>query len=171
MSENRKEKQQNLDTIPEGFTLSMAVMDCLPVLFFSIGISVLSLRFDSMLFRIGAFCIILAGSLKVLWKFVLALGRRDIPFLNRQMKYLMPTGFLLLLLSLALDHDKWSIRTVWVSVTGMPAILFWLLGIVGITCMVWFAKHLDGRDAKANWKEQGVNSLAQMCFMLAILLA
>lgn len=165
MSKDKKK----LNTIPDGFTLSMAVMDCLPVLFFSVGISVLSLRFDSMLFRIGAFMVILAGTLKVLWKFVLAIGKRDVFFLNRQMRYLMPAGFLILILSLIVDRRKWSVQDILISATGMPALLFWILGILGIICMVWFARHLNGRDAKANWKEQTVNSLSQFCFMVAIL--
>lgn len=163
-------KNQRSNKIPEGFTVSMALMDCLPVLFFSIGIALVSMRFESSLFRAGAFLVILAGSLKVLWKFILAIGKRDIPFFNRQMRYLMPIGFLILILSLVVDRSKWSAASVWKCVTGMPALLFWILGIAGIGCMIWFAGHLNGRDAKANWKEQGVNSLAQLCFMLAILL-
>lgn len=51
--------------VPEGFTLSMAVLDCLPVLFFSISAFRLAMGFQSVLFRIGIFFIILAGALKV----------------------------------------------------------------------------------------------------------
>ena len=36
--------------------------------------------------------------------------------------------------------------------------------------MVWFAQKKDRRDAKANWKEQITNSVAQFCIMLGILL-
>lgn len=160
---------QKKNEIPEGFTLSMAFMDCLPVLFFSIGIGAVSVRFPSMLFRVGAFLVILAGGLKAAWKFVLALVKRDVRVLNRQMRYLMPAGFLIIILSLIVDRDKWSMQRVWVDVTGMPSLVFWILGIIGIAVMVWFAKHLNGRDAKSNWKEQEVNSLAQLCFMVAVL--
>lgn len=39
-------------TIPEGFTLKMAVMDALPVIFFTIGISLIALNFRSLIFFI-----------------------------------------------------------------------------------------------------------------------
>ncbi len=35
---------------PQGFTLTLAVVDCLPVLFFSVMIGTLSLRLHSLLF-------------------------------------------------------------------------------------------------------------------------
>lgn len=169
MKDKKKMEAQRSDELPEGFTVSMALMDCLPVLFFSIGIAEIGARFLSPLFRLGALLVILAGSMKVLWKFVLAIGKKDVRFLNRQMRYLMPAGFLILLLSLIMDRSRWSMEGVLKSVTGMPSLMFWILGIIGILCMVWFAGHLNGRDAGANWKEQTVNSLAQLCFMLAIL--
>ena len=71
------------DSIPEGFTLSMALMDCLPVAFFCVGAGVLATRFDSTLFHVGVALVVLAGSLKVCWKLVLSLARRDVRFLNR----------------------------------------------------------------------------------------
>lgn len=63
---------------PTGFTLSMALMDTLPVLFFSVSIGVLSARFGSALFLAGAILVILAGIMKVLWKFLLATVKRDV---------------------------------------------------------------------------------------------
>lgn len=57
-------KQDGREAVSEGFTLGMAVMDCLPVIFFSIGASVLALRLESPLFHFGVLLIILAGALK-----------------------------------------------------------------------------------------------------------
>ncbi|MEE8675028.1 hypothetical protein [Tractidigestivibacter scatoligenes] len=157
-------------SVPEGFTLSMALMDCLPVAFFCVGAGVLATRFESPLFRVGVVLIVLAGALKVCWKLVIALARRDIRLLNRQMRYLMPVGFALVIISLVVDRAKWSPVAVLAHVTAMPSLLFLVAGVAGMFLMSWFARHLDGRDAKANWREQAVNGISQLCIMLAIVL-
>lgn len=158
------------DSVPEGFTLSMALMDCVPVVFFCVGAGVLATRFDSALFRGGIALVVLAGGLKVSWKLVLALANKDVLFLNRQMRYLMPVGFVLALLSLAVDRALWSPAVVLTHVTTMPSLLFLITGLAGMFLMGWFARHLDGRDAKVNWREQAVNAISQLCIMLAIVL-
>lgn len=47
--------------------------------------------------------------MKASWKFVIALGHKDLHFLNRQMRYLMPIGFLLMLLALIQNQIRPSI--------------------------------------------------------------
>ena len=160
---------QGNTNIPEGFHLSMALTDCIPVLFFSINAGVLACRFPSLLFRIGAVLVILAGSLKAGWKFVIALKKIDVPFLNRQMRFLMPSGFALMLLALAVDHSRWSASAVLHHVTAFPSCIFFLAGVAGILVLCFFAKRLDGRDARSNWKEQMVNGITQLSFLLGIL--
>lgn len=156
--------------IPEGFTLSMAFMDTLPVIFFSLSAAVLALRFRSILFLAGAVLVILAGALKASWKFVLACAGRDISFLSRQMRYTMPAGFLLMILSLITDSGKWTPHAVLRHVVSFPSWAFFILAAVGIGFMVWFARTLNDRDARSNWIEQGVNTLAQLFIFLGILL-
>lgn len=158
------------DSVPEGFTLPMALLDCVPVAFFCIGASVLATRFDSPLFRVGIALVVLAGALKVSWKLVIALARRDARFLNRQMHYLMPVGFALALASLAVDRARWSPAAVLRHATSLPSLPLLVAGIAGMLLMSWFARHLDGRDARANWREQMVNAISQLCIMLAIVL-
>ena len=153
------------DSVPEGFTLSMALLDCVPVAFFCVSVGVLATHFDSALFRAGVVLVVLAGVLKVSWKLVLALARRDVRFLNRQMRYLMPVGFGLAVIALVVDSAEWSMDAVLAHVAATPSLLFLVMGL-----MAWFASHLDGRDAKANWKEQAVNAITQLCIMLAIVL-
>lgn len=154
--------------LPKGFTLPMALVDCLPVLFFCLGSGILAYRFDSILFRIGILLVILAGAMKAGWKFVIALLHKDLRFLNRQMRYLMPIGFLLMLLALFVDRSRWSIKAVLSHITHFPSLFFFLLGFLGILFLIWLARHQNNRDAKANWKEQIVNSFSQGCFLLGI---
>lgn len=158
------------DSVPEGFTLSMALLDCPPVAFFCVGAGYLALRFGSTLFRVGIALVVLAGTLKVCWKLVLALARRDVRFLNRQLRYLMPVGFALALVSLVVDSTKWTPASVLAHVTAMPSLLFLVAGLAGMILMGWFAHHLDGRDAKANWRGQMVNTVSQLYIMLTIVL-
>lgn len=148
----------------------MACMDTLPVIFFSIDMIVVSNRFKSGLFIAGALLVILAGLLKVLWKFILACRHKDINFLNKQMRYLMPVGFLLILLGLIVDRRKWSISSVVLHLTSFPAIPFLIIGIAGIVAMIYCVRHLDGHAAKSNWIEQTINMITQFSIMLCIIL-
>ena len=86
MDKNRKKDISNSQVssaVPEGFSLAMAIVDCMPVLFFSISSAILAMRFDSILFRIGVTLVIIAGALKAGWKFVIALVHKDVPFLQQ----------------------------------------------------------------------------------------
>lgn len=82
----------------------------------------------------------------------------------------MPAGFALALVSLVVDRAKWTPASVLAHVTAMPSLPFLVAGLAGMILMDWFARHLDGRDAKANWREQMVNTVSQLCIMLAIVL-
>ena len=142
------------DSVPKGFTLSMALMDSLPVLFFTISAILIALHFPSLLFLIGIFFVILAGLLKVGWKLIISLAHRDIRFL----------------IALFVDHTKWSVSAIIAHITHFPSCLFFLIGIAGLLYLGYLGKHQDSHDAKANWKEQCINTLSQFCIMLGILL-
>lgn len=163
-------KQHNESTVPEGFSLAMALTDCLPILFFSISSAVLAFRFNSFLFRIGIFLVIVAGILKAGWKFTIVLVRKDLPFLNRQIRFLMPAGFSLMLIALFADRSRWSAAAVVRHITAFPSLVFFLAGAAGILLLSRFACRGNGRDARTNWKEQIINVISQLCIMLGILL-
>lgn len=163
------EEQMSTENKPSGFTLPMALMDMLPVLFFSVSVGVLSLRFDSVLFLIGAVLVILAGAMKVFWKLLLAIVKKDVRIFNRQMRFLMPTGFILTITGLIVDHEAWSLQAIAAHIFSFPSIIFFILALAGIVCMIYFARHFDQMDAKSNWIEQGTNALTQFLFMMGIL--
>ena len=167
MAEKKQEKVYDY----EGFNLSMAAMDTLPVIFFIISALTLSGRFSSRSFCVGAVFVSVAGTLKVCWKFVLALAHKNVRFLNRQMRHLMPAGFALMLLGLIVDHRRWSISAICSGIFSFPAIIFFVLGAVGIGRMFYLARHNNQMNAHANWIEQWTNALTQLCFMIGILLA
>ena len=155
--------------VPEGSNRSMGILDRLPVLFFSISAGILAYRLKSTLFGIGIFLVILAGAMKAGWKFVIALRKKDVPFLNRQMRVLMPAGFVLALAALIADRNHWSPAAVLRHMTAFPAVIFFLAGAAGLVTRVFFARRLDHRDAAGNGKEQMVNGITQFCVMLGII--
>ena len=85
----------------EGFTVSLALVDALPVLFFGVAAVALGVKLRSPLFFLGAIVCLLAGTGKVLWKLLIALRGRDVALLGAQLRYLMPSGFALMLIGAA----------------------------------------------------------------------
>lgn len=154
----------------EGFTLSLALVDALPVLFFGGSSIVLGIIFKSLLFIIGACLIFLGGFLKVMWKVVLALKQKDIVFLNKQMKYTMLTGFLLVIISVIINIKRISLSAIGAALVSMPACIFFALFVVGMVAMGVCAKKLDSSVAKNNWIEQCVNGVAQLCLLTALII-
>ena len=65
--------------VPEGFTLSLALVDALPVIFFGAATLVLGLKMASPVFAIGAVLCFVGGAGKVTWKLIIALAHRNIP--------------------------------------------------------------------------------------------
>ena len=151
------------------FTLSLALVDALPVLFFGVAAIVLGLKLGSALFFLGAVVCLLAGAGKVLWKLLIALKGKDVGFLGAQLRYLMPAGFALMVVGAVLS-DRAVVRALWRAALGLPSAAFFAAGIVGLVGMIVCAKRFDRRDVRGNWIEQGINAAAQCCVMLGALL-
>lgn len=103
------------------FTVPMAAVDALPVIFFSASSVFVALIYKSVLFCIGAAICVLGGLGKVLWKLIKAINGRDIRILFTGLRVLMPTGFLLMIISLFVYGADMS--AVWKSVSGFPCCL------------------------------------------------
>ena len=164
-----KTQTLNAKMVPEGFTLSMALVDALPVLLFCGSSFLVAKKFGSALFWAGAVLCIAAGMGKVLWKIIIVARKQNAWLLNRQMRYLMPLGFLLMLLAVCLCREQIPFAALWQAVFSLPAILFFSVGIIGMLCMMIYAKRLDGASAKANWLEQITNTAAQGMLFLGVL--
>lgn len=154
----------------EGFTLSLALVDALPVLFFGGSCILIGLIFQSPLFIIGACCAFLAGFGKVLWKILLAVQGRDIRWLNKQFRYLMIGGWVLILLSVILGWKRISFPAMGAAIISFPSVIFFALGLAGMVTMGVLAKKLDSSVAKNNWIEQCVNACAQLSIFIGLLI-
>ena len=156
----------------EGFTLALALVDAIPVLSFGISMVIIAGRFDSTLFTLGAALSVLGGCCKVAWKLVLGIWKKDLRWLNKPFVPMMAGGFLLLLVSVALNITKINWANVGAAVVGFPSIAFFAAWILLMGFMGWYRKNrFKNNDARSNWTAQTVNALGQTCLLLGILFA
>ncbi len=153
----------------ENFPLSLAFFDALPVLFFGIAVLLIAIRFENILFITGAFLCTLAGLGKVIWKIIIAGTRKDIVWMNRQLRVLMPVGFLLIFSGLWQGRGTIHLAALWQKICTFPTALFFGITVIGMICMSVFAVKLDGTKLRSNWIEQIANAIAQGCFLLGVL--
>jgi len=169
MSKAQKNKISR-DTIPEGFSVSLAVVDMVPVVFFGLSALRVGQLFSSIPFMIGAAVCLVSGVVKVLWKLIAAMKQKNIWPMFVQMRVLMPVGFLLMAAALIIGCARLNGAAILGGLLGFPACIFFGLGILGMALMTFFAFRLDSSDPKANWLEQAVNGIAQACFFVGLLL-
>ena len=156
----------------EGFTVGLALVDAIPVLSFGISMVIIASRFDSPLFMIGAALSVLAGCLKVAWKLVLGISKKDLRWLNKPFLPMQGAGFLLMLISFIIGFGKIKWAAVGASLISLPSLLFFIAWIGLMIFMGWFRKHkFSNEDAKSNWTAQIINAIGQTCLLLGILFA
>lgn len=158
------------DTIPENFTLSLALVDALPVLFFGGSMILIGLLFGSPLFLIGAALCFWAGAAKVLWKIIVVTKKKNIWCMFLQMRIVMPLGFVLMILAVILNRNAIDLSAVLAAAISLPSVLFFVVGVIGMVLMGVFAAKLDSADVRSNWIEQLTNAIAQAAIFVGILL-
>lgn len=178
MSKNKNEtKNRNKSTDSavnntvkyQNFTLSLALFDAVPVIFFCIGMLLIAARFQNVFFLVGVILCTCAGCGKVLWKILVASTGKDIWILNRQLRVLMPIGFLLVIIGLITGRSQINFTELLSQITAFPTCLFFAITVIGMVCMSVFAVKLDGTKSRSNWIEQITNAIAQGCFLLGVL--
>lgn len=158
------------DTIPEDFTLSLALIDALPVLFFGGSIILIGLMFRKVLFLIGALLCFWAGAAKVIWKIIVVTKKKNIWWLFMQMRIVMPFGFALMIIAVILSRSTINLSAVLAAAVSMPSVIFFAIGIIGMTLMGIFAAKLDSSSLRSNWIEQLTNAAAQASVFTGILI-
>ena len=155
----------------EDFPLSLALFDALPVIFFSVAMVLIAMSFRNVFFIKGAILCAVSGLSKGIWKIIIAGTKKDISVLNKQMRILMPIGFLLMLVGIimGISLGTLSINALWHSICTFPSVLFFAITVLGMVGMSVFAFKLDGTRLRSNWIEQITNAIAQGCFLLGVL--
>ena len=161
----------NKNIVPNDFTITLALIDFMPVIFF-FGISIiLSIMLKSNLFFIGAILSFISGFIKVIWKIIVVRKKKNIWILFIQMRIIMPLGFLISLIGFIIFCINNDTNIILSSFNNILSIVFLLLGLIGIILMISFCFILDSSDKKANWIEQICNSLAQLFILIACIFA
>ena len=171
MSKKSEEKRTHPENFPEGFTLKLALVDAVPVAEFSVSMMAIASKFRSGLFAAGACCSTLAGCGKVLWKILLAVKKKNVSWLNRQFRYLMSGGFVLMILSLVMNRKRIQIGNIVKRILKFPAAVFFAMGAAGMCVMGVMGAKLDKNDAAHNWIEQITNLISQGLIMIGILIS
>lgn len=128
------------DNLPEGLTLSLALMDAVPVAPLCASAATFGTQVGSPLFVAGATLSFLGGEGKVSWKLLIALAQRNYPVLSKQMRVTMPLGFF------AHDCGRGALAR---SVT-LPSIAL-VVAWAGCMCVMgYFAGHRNQFDARSN---------------------
>lgn len=170
MAKKTDKPKMTKDIVPEDFTISLALVDALPVLFFGGSMILLGMLLKSPLFIIGAALCFWAGAAKVLWKIIVVLKKKNIWWMFMQMRILMPIGFAMMILGVILNLKAINMSAVFAAIVSLPSVIFFVIGVVGMVLMGVFAKKLDSSDVRSNWIEQATNGVAQGCFFIGILL-
>ena len=171
MSKNNPARpKMTKDTIPENFTLPLALVDALPVLFFGGSTILIGLLFGSPLFIAGAALCFWAGAAKVLWKIIVVKKKKNIWWMFLQMRIVMPVGFALMLLAVIINRNAINLNAVFAAVVSFPSVIFFAIGVTGMVLMAVFAAKLDPADLRSNWIEQLTNTIAQAAIFIGILL-
>lgn len=156
----------------EGFTITLALVDAIPVLSFGISMVIIASRFNSPIFMVGAALSVLAGCCKVAWKLVLGIWKKDLRWLNKPFVPMQAAGFLLMAISFVLGFGTIDWAGVGSALISFPSIVFFVawIGLMGF--MGWYRKNrFSNDDAASNWTAQIINAVGQTCLLLGILFA
>lgn len=162
-------KKRAANDLPEGFTLALALVDAVPVVLFCASAVVFGARAASPVFVAGAVLAFAGGAGKVCWKLLIAVARRNVVWLGCQMRYVMPAGFVLMIVGAAINHAQ--VEGLVAALIHLPSLAFLLAWIACMCAMGYFAGHRDQTDARSNWTEQLVNACGQAALLAALLLA
>ena len=150
----------------ENFTIKLALVDAIPVIFFLLNTLCIQTIFKSYLFCLGAFICVLSGCCKVLWEILIALKKKNKMILSKQMRSLMPLGFFMILLSFYIDRKLIDFNMI-LSIVRVPYVCGFF--IFGLIIMMILAKKMDQSHAKNNWIEQICNRLVQLSILIGVM--
>lgn len=122
--DQKKKKRMTKNTVPQGFSVPMALVDLISVVFFGLSAVRAGSLFRSVLFVAGAVICLISGVVKVLWKLIAAVSQKNVWPMFVQMRVLMPLGLLTMLLALAVDRTRLDGAAMLAGLTRFPACIF-----------------------------------------------
>ena len=168
MSEKKERTKITKDMVPEGFTLSLAIVDAIPVLLFAVAIIILGIKADfSPLIMLGGLLCFLGGAIKVLWKVIVATKQKNVYWMYKQMGPVMGIGFLLLIIGCIVSRAALKAAFAGIGVASIVLFVLWFvcMGLMGV-----FSAKLDSSYPRSNWIELCTNGVGELWLCLALAL-
>lgn len=154
----------------EGFTLSLALLDYVPVAAFGAAMVLAGEAMNNPLFMVGAGLSFLAGLMKATWKLILGLWKKDVKFLNKPFLPMQGLGWLIMLPAAIYSLFKAGPGRALAAICGMPQLIFFVIWFAMTGLMVWYKKNRFIReDARCNWTAEIINSIAQCSLLAAVI--
>ncbi|MEE3393144.1 MAG: hypothetical protein VZR00_06695 [Lachnospiraceae bacterium] len=165
-----KRKKMTKDTLPDGFSIPLALMDLLPVLFFGLSALQIGRMLQSIVFTLGASICLASGIFKVVWKMTVAVKKKNVRILSLQMRFLMPAGFIVMILGVILKRNMINIKAAVNVFFTLPSYIFFSIGIAGLIFIFVFMFTLDSSKARTNLIEEITNTISQAAFFIGLML-
>ena len=155
----KQKRKMTKDTVPEGFTFSLVLVDFIPIFFFILTIIKFSYKtyFNYMIISGGIICFI-SGFIKVLWKLIVVLKKRNVWWMFVQMRIGIPIGFCILTFGFFFGWKNFSNI---IYNASFKSKIFFTSWIIGMSLMSLFAIMFDSSEPLVNWIEQITNSVSQ----------
>ncbi|WP_029230774.1 hypothetical protein [Butyrivibrio sp. VCB2006] len=161
----------NKDIVPEHFTLELALFDMVPVILFGVASLILWNSVGGVVLFLGAVICFVSGMLKVLWKIIVVLKKKNVWPLFLQMRIGMPIGFAFLIIGLIIAGVKGNLSAFAAGLLHPLPMIFLVLTVIAMTGMIYCGRKLNSADVKANWIEQICNTVGQGSFMMMVIMA
>lgn len=105
----------------------------------------------------------------MIWKFMIVLTGKGRTVLPKIFRIGMFGGFAVLVLASVFSGERFL--TVLHGMVSFPAVIFLAAGAAGMALMIVMSAKMEKESVRANWIEEGTNTLAQTMFLICLLLA
>lgn len=158
----------------EHFSLSLAIFDTIPIIFFCGNAFLISKHVSNYPFMIGITIIILAAIGKVIWKLVKSIFHKDLQILNRHFLPIMISGMCTMLIGLfySIATDSYVFNTIRQQVSTFPSCIFFILSTIGLISLIIFRiktnKKTFNTHSAPNWIGEIINSFTQIMLFIGL---
>ena len=103
----------------------------------------------------------------MIWKLALALRGKDLRILGAQLRYVMPVGFLLMIIGTIQSETAAQLLH---RVIEMPCVILFNAAAIGMILMLICGKKYDRKDIRGNWIEEIINCVVKAMALVGVLL-
>ena len=143
------------------YPISLAILDVVPVLLFVAAMLILTKKVQTSIFFVGAAITAVGGIMQVLWKFLIATARKNVPILHSQFPFTMLLGFLLMAVAILVFRKNIDWLLIKEILFHFPCSFFLALIIICFILMIILSFTPCMKDVQSQWLEECVNIVFQ----------